>query len=146
MSLGPGRSILLIDDNDGDVELMKELLADAVPQEHLHVVGNGEEALNFLRKQGSFADSPDVDIVILDLSLPGKSGYEVLREIKSDDGLRSIPVIVLTGSNSQTDISMAYRLGANAYVVKPVMFKELSKAVETLSQFWLRTAALARKA
>ena len=135
-------SILLIEDSEGDVELIKQLLGNVIAEKDIHVASSGEDALHFLHKSAQFAGSPDVDIIIMDLNLPRKSGYEVLAEIKQDERLRRTPVIVLTGSVADKDIDKAYELGANCYVVKPVMFKELAKAVELIDQFWLRTAAL----
>ncbi len=138
-------SILLIEDNEGDVELIKQLLEKAIPAEDIHVASNGEDALHFLHKSGQFADSPDVHIIIMDLSLPRKTGYEVLAEIKQDSRLKRTPVIVLTGSVSDKDVEMAYDLGANCYIVKPVIFKDLARAVDLLAQFWLKTVTLPRK-
>ncbi len=138
-------SILLIEDNEGDVELVRELLRELADEGGLYTVADGEEALQFLRREDPFHDSPEIDLVILDLNLPRKSGYEVLAELKGDPKTRAKPVIVLTGSSSDNDVRTAYDLGANCYLVKPAMFKELARTMDLIEQFWLRTVALPQK-
>jgi len=121
--------ILLVEDNPGDVRLTKEALKDAKVRNTLHVAMDGVEALAFLRKQGKYAGVPVPDLILLDLNLPKKNGREVLEEIKQDDGLRHIPVVILTTSQAERDIAESYRLHANAYVTKPVDFEQFTKCV-----------------
>src|ERR1043166_8207257 len=112
--------ILLVEDNPGDIELTKEALEDGKVRNNLHTVGDGVEALAFLRREGMYADVPRPDLILLDLNLPKKGGREVLAEIKQDEELRRIPVVILTGSQAEQDIVESYNLHANCYITKPV--------------------------
>jgi chemotaxis family two-component system response regulator Rcp1 len=134
--------ILLVEDNPGDVRLTQEALRGAKVANELHVVGDGEEAIAFLRQQGRHADAPRPDIVLLDLNLPGLDGGEVLAEIKSDPDLAKIPIIVLTSSSAEVDIQQAYGLHANCFISKPVDFTEFISAVRSLEGFWLKIVRL----
>jgi chemotaxis family two-component system response regulator Rcp1 len=123
MSTRPSRKpieILLVEDNPGDVRLTREAFADATVRQNLSVVGDGEEAMAFLRRQGDYATAPRPDLILLDLNLPRKSGREVLAELKHDSGLLSVPVVVMTASEAEVDIVNSYHLNANTYVTKPV--------------------------
>lgn len=135
-------SLLIIDDNEGDIELISKILEGSVDAKNIHASVDGEEALRILQKRNRFANAPDIDVVILDLNIPGMSGYDILRAIKSDERTKVIPVVVLTGSSSEKDILAAYELGANSYVVKPALFKDLSKTVKLIDQYWLKTVTL----
>src|SRR2546426_7364714 len=112
--------ILLVEDNPGDVRLTREVLKDGKLRNNLFVCGDGEEALDFLRRRGKHADAVRPDLVLLDLNLPRKSGREVLAEVKEDQDLKSIPIVVLTTSAAEQDILQSYNLHANCYITKPV--------------------------
>lgn len=112
--------ILLVEDSPGDVRLTREALKEAKMRNNLHVVGDGVEAMSFLRKKDKYANAPRPDLILLDLNLPKKDGREVLAEIKSDEDLKNIPVVVLTISKSEEDILRSYNLHANCYVTKPI--------------------------
>lgn len=134
--------ILLVEDNPGDVRLTQEALKDFKMFSSLHVVNDGEEAIAFLHKEGIYNNVPRPDLILLDLNLPKKSGREVLEEIKADDSLKRIPVVVLTTSQSEDDISNAYNLNANCYVTKPVDFDQFMKVVQSIEAFWLTIVKL----
>jgi chemotaxis family two-component system response regulator Rcp1 len=136
--------ILLVEDNPGDVRLTKEALKDAKVRNNLHVAVDGVEALAFLRQHGAHAAAPRPDVILLDLNLPKKNGREVLEEIKHDDGLRHIPVVILTTSQAEQDIVESYRLRANAYVTKPVDLEQFLKVVRSIEEFWLEIVKLSR--
>lgn len=136
--------ILLVEDNPGDVRLTVEALRGARVANELHVVGDGEEAIAFLRRQGRYADAPRPDIVLLDLNLPRLDGSAVLADIKSDADLASIPIIVLTSSSAERDIQQAYELHANCFISKPVDFIVFIEAVRSLEGFWLKIVRLPR--
>jgi len=134
--------ILLVEDNPGDIRLIIEALRDAKVATELHVVGDGEEAIDFLRRRGRHTDAPRPDIVLLDLNLPRLEGREVLADIKADDDLARIPIIVLTSSSAREDIVRSYELHANSFITKPVDFQEFIAAVRSLECFWLEVAQL----
>ena len=141
--LGRPIEILLVEDNPGDVDLTREGLADGKLRNHLHVVGDGEEAMAFLRRgEEEHADTPMPDLILLDLNLPGKDGREVLTEIKADERLGHIPVVVLTSSQDEEDILRSYRLHANCYISKPIRFGEFVKVVKTIEEFWFTIVTL----
>ena len=121
--------VLLVEDNPGDVRLTKEALKEGKLLNQLSVVGDGVEALSFLRKQGIYADAPQPELILLDLNLPKKDGREVLAEIKADPNLRRIPVVVLTTSSSEEDILKIYDLHANCYITKPVDLEQFMGVV-----------------
>ena len=135
--LGRPVELLLVEDNPGDVELTREALEEARVRNHLHVVTDGEEALEFLRRQGRHAQAPRPDLVLLDLNLPRMSGSDVLAAIKGDPELRRIPVVVLTTSQAEKDVLGAYELHANAYIVKPVDLDQFLGVVRSVEGFWL---------
>jgi len=134
--------ILLVEDNPGDVRLVREALAESGGTSRLHTVGDGAEALAFVRREGEYADAPRPDLILLDLNLPRMDGREVLKAVKSDPETRDIPVIILTTSSAPPDIEMAYDRGANAYVRKPLGMDRLTDAASAIRDFWLRTATL----
>ena len=136
--------ILLVEDNPGDARLTKEALRDAKVRNNLHVVLDGVEALAFLRRQGKHAAVPKPDLILLDLNLPKKDGREVLEEIKQDDQLRHIPIVILTTSQAEKDIIESYRLRANAFVTKPVDLEQFLKVVQSIEHFWLEIVKLSR--
>jgi len=134
--------VLLVDDSPADVRLTREALSEGKISSELNVVGDGVEALRFLRRQGAYANVPRPDLVLLDLNLPRKSGREVLEEIKSDPELRRIPVMVLTTSRADEDLNVAYSLHANCYVRKPVNLDEFLDVVRSIEQFWFTIVTL----
>ena len=136
--------VLLVEDNIGDVRLTQEALRDAKVRNNLHVVPDGVEAMAFLRRESRYAGVPRPDLVLLDLNLPKKGGLEVLDEIKTDDDLRHIPVVILTTSQAEQDIVQSYRRRANAYVTKPVDLAQFLKVVGSIEQFWLEIVKLSR--
>ena len=140
-----GRSpieILLVEDNPGDVRLTKEALKEGKVYSNLHTVKDGVEAMEFLRRQGKYKDVPRPDIILLDLNLPRKDGREVLEEIKSDDNLKRIPVVVLTTSKAEEDVLRTYNLHANCYVTKPVDLEKFMVVVKSIDVFWLTVVTL----
>jgi CheY-like chemotaxis protein len=138
--------ILLVEDSAGDVALTTEALRDARIANDLHVVGDGESAIGFLRGEGEYAGRPRPDLVLLDLNLPRKDGREVLAEIKWDERLRRIPVVVLTTSNADVDILESYDLHANCYITKPVDFTQFLGVVQSIEGFWLSIVRLPKDA
>jgi CheY-like chemotaxis protein len=134
--------ILLVEDNVSDVRLTKELLSEAKVPNRLHVAHDGVAAMQFLRKEHPYSESPHPDLVLLDLNLPKKSGLEVLVQIKQDPALRTIPVIILTSSNAESDVLESYDNHANAYITKPVKLEKYFTIVERIDDFWLATARL----
>ena len=134
--------ILLVEDNPGDVRLTKEALKEGKVYSNLHWAKDGVEALEFLRHQGKFADVPRPDIILLDLNLPKKDGREVLSEIKNDDDLKRIPVVILTTSKAEEDVLRSYQLHANCYVTKPVDLDKFINVVQSIDKFWLTVVTL----
>ena len=135
-------NILLVEDNPGDVRLTVEALKEGKVHNHLSVVSDGVEAMSFLHREGRYTDAPRPDVVLLDLNLPRKDGREVLAEIKGDERLRRIPVVVLTTSKAEQDILRSYDLGVNSYITKPVSFQGLAEALRVLSQYWFEIVRL----
>ena len=131
-----GLEILLVEDNPTDVLLHQEALAHTAMRHRLHVVADGMEALAFLHHEGPYGDMPRPDLILLDLKLPKKNGYEVLAEVKTDVHLQTIPVVVLTTSQDAQDIRTAYTLHANCYIAKPENFQQLVELMQTLEYFW----------
>ena len=142
--LGRPIEILLVEDNPGDVELTREGLADGRIRNTLHVTSDGEEAMAFLRREGQYTTMPLPDLILLDLNLPRKDGREVLAAIKADEGLKHIPVIVLTSSQAEEDILRSYRTHANCYISKPLRFGEFVKVVHAIEDFWFTIVRLPR--
>jgi CheY-like chemotaxis protein len=138
----PPIEILLIEDNAADVRLTVEALKEARVANRLHVARDGVEAIRMLKEPGPTTPRPD--LILLDLNLPRKDGPEVLKEIKQDDALRHIPVVILSTSQAEQDILRSYRLGANAFITKPVEIDQFFEVVRSLEQFWLAVAKLAR--
>ncbi|MEI8038242.1 MAG: response regulator [Verrucomicrobiota bacterium] len=134
--------ILLVEDNPGDVDLAREALEEGKVRNSLHVVGDGEAALDFLRGKGAYAAAPRPDLVLLDLNLPKMDGRQVLAEIKSDPALRSIPVVVLSTSRAEEDILKTYNLHANCYITKPIDLHQFIKVVQAIEEFWFTIVKL----
>lgn len=134
--------ILLVEDNPGDVRLTQEVFKEGKIRNKLNVAWNGEEALAYLRCEGRFAGASRPDIILLDLNLPRKGGREVLAEIKTDSRLKCIPVVILTTSQAEQDISESYNQHANCYIVKPVELDQFINVVRTIEGFWLQIVKL----
>ena len=130
--------ILLIEDDAGHARLTQEAFREGRLEKHIHVVSNGEAAMEFLRRAGSYADAPRPDLILLDLKLPKKNGREVLSEIKADKALAKIPTVVFTTSESEQDIYDAYRLKANCYIAKPIDLSQYLSTIAAIERFWLR--------
>ena len=141
-TLGRPAEILLVEDNPGDVELTREGLDAAKVSNNLHVVMDGMAAMAFLRREGKYAGAPRPDVIFLDLNLPKKDGREVLAEIKADENLRVIPVVVLTTSKADEDILKSYKLNANSYITKPVDFAGFAQIVRAIDSFWFTVVVL----
>ena len=139
---GKSFEILLVEDNPGDAFLTKEALREGRFSHRLSVVEDGEEAMEFLRRQGKHCDAPEPDLILLDLNLPKMDGRELLAEIKEDSQLRHIPVIVLTTSDARQDIWGAYKLHANCYLTKPLEMEDFLQKVRSVEDFWLTVVKL----
>jgi two-component system, chemotaxis family, response regulator Rcp1 len=134
--------LLLVEDSEPDVRLTMEAFRAAKVRNRFWVAEDGVEAIAFLRRQNGYANAPRPDLILLDLNLPRKDGRQVLKEIKEDESLRRIPVVVLTTSRSEEDVRRAYDLHANCYISKPVDFHHLSEVVQSIEDFWLTVARL----
>jgi chemotaxis family two-component system response regulator Rcp1 len=137
--------ILLVEDNPGDVRLTIEGLKEGKVRNNLHVARDGVEAMAFLRREGEYASSVRPDLILLDLNLPRVDGREVLSTIKSDAGLRTIPVVVLTTSRAEQDVLRSYELQANCYITKPVDLEQFLTVVKSIENFWLTIVTLPRQ-
>lgn len=134
--------ILLVEDSPSDAALTREALLEAKVHNHLHVVEDGVAALEFLHRKGPYRHAPRPGLILLDLNLPRKDGREVLAEIKEDEMLKTIPVVVLTTSQNETDILRVYGLHANCYITKPVDFAQFARVVKLINDFWFTVVQL----
>ncbi len=134
--------ILLVEDNPGDVDLILEALKSNKIWNNIHVTRDGVAALAYLNREGDYADSVRPDLILLDLNLPKKSGWEVLAEIKAHDDLKRIPVVILTSSKSEEDIVRTYDLHANCYITKPIDLQRFIEVVKSIEDFWLTIVTL----
>jgi chemotaxis family two-component system response regulator Rcp1 len=134
--------ILLVEDNPGDADLAREALENSKVRNTIHWVGDGVEAMAFLRRKGKYKDVPRPDLVLLDLNLPKKDGREVLAEIKTDEDLKRIPVVILTTSREEEDILKSYNLHANCYITKPIDLNQFMIVVKSIEDFWLTIVRL----
>lgn len=139
---GMAIEILLVEDNPGDVRLAVEALKEGKVLNNLNVARDGVEAMAFLRKEGQYAGAPRPDLILLDLNLPKKDGREVLAEIKRDEDLKCIPVVVLTTSAAERDILKSYDLHANCYITKPVDLSQFIHVIQSIENFWLTLVKL----
>jgi CheY-like chemotaxis protein len=137
--------ILLVEDNPGDVLLTQEAFREGRLAHRLSVVEDGEEAIQFLRREGAYEFAPKPDLILLDLNLPKKDGRELLAEIKEDPALRYIPIIVLTTSDAEQDVWKAYKLHANCYLTKPVDLDDFIRKIRSFEDFWLTVVRLPGK-
>ena len=144
MSPGELRRLLVVEDSESDVELLREALSDSEPDVAMDVVRHGEDALAFLRCEGTFADAAHPDLVVLDLNLPRMGGFEVLKALREDvdPRLRRLPVVVFTTSSTHSDVETAYDLHASSFVTKPTAFEHYLETVRAFREFWLRVARL----
>ncbi|MFA6051049.1 MAG: response regulator [Methylobacter sp.] len=141
-NVGRAAEFLLVEDNPGDVRLTCEALTESKVKNNLSIVGDGMEAMAFLRREGKYADAPRPDVILLDLNLPKKNGIEVLGEIKADPSLKRIPVVIITSSEAEQDILKTYDLHVNCYVNKPVDLEQFIKVVRSIETFWLTIVKL----
>ncbi len=137
--------ILLVDDNPGDVELTKVALRDAKIVNAVHVARDGAEALAFLRCEGPFGDAPKPDLVLLDLRMPKVDGFQVLAEMRADEELRRIPVVVMSSSSAEQDLARAYDAQISAYLVKPSSYDDYFNAIRAVKELWFHVVALPPK-
>ncbi len=137
--------ILLVEDNPGDVRLAEEALKESKVRNKLYVVEDGVKAMAFLRQQGAYASVPRPDLILLDLNLPRKSGREVLAEVKADEDLKRIPVVVLTVSKAEEDVVRCYNHHANCYITKPLDFNQFMEVTRSIEDFWLTIVKLPPK-
>ncbi len=140
--IGRPAEILLVEDSPGDVRLTQEAFKEGKIRNNLHVVEDGVEAIAFLRHKGKYASAPRPDLVLLDLNLPKKNGLDVLAEIKSDENLKTIPVVMLTISNSERDILKSYDQHANCFITKPIDIDQFLTVVKSIESFWLTIVKL----
>jgi two-component system, chemotaxis family, response regulator Rcp1 len=138
--------VLLVEDNPGDVRLTREALKDAKVHINLHVASDGVEAMAFLNREGEYAEVPRPDMILLDLNLPRKDGRQVLEEIKATPSLMTIPIVILTTSESEQDILRSYQLHANCYISKPVDLDGFLRVIQSIDSFWLSIVKLPREA
>jgi CheY-like chemotaxis protein len=134
--------VLLVEDDPGDVLMTREAFELSPVPSTLHVVGDGEQAMRFLRRTSEFTGAPRPGLILLDLNLPRRNGLEVLADLKADPGLLAIPVVILTTSQAETDIMTSYQLHANAYITKPVSFDRFTEAIRQVDDFFLSLVKL----
>lgn len=134
--------LLLVEDNEGDIELLAEAFKDCNFHNKLHIATDGIEAMTYLHRKSNYAPAPRPDIIFLDLNLPKKDGREVLAEIKSDPNLKCIPTLILTTSNTPSDINTCYSLHANCFITKPTEWEEYINLIKSIGNFWFRGAQL----
>ena len=137
--------ILLVDDNDDDIFMIEQVFEDAKLLNIIHNVENGEEALSYLRKEGDFKDAETPGLILLDISMPIKGGFDVLKELKIDDNLKHIPVIMLTSSIRDEDILNSYGLGASSYIRKPMDFSDFHKIMKNFELYWSLVSEIPKK-
>ena len=135
-------NILLVEDNPADARLIKEVFKDTKTKNRLYVVKDGVEAMAFLNQEFEYADIPRPDVILLDLNLPRKDGREVLKELKEDDVLKRLPIVILTTSSAEEDIIKTYNNHANCYITKPVDFDQFLKVINSIEDFWLSVVKL----
>ena len=135
-------NILLVEDNPADARLIKEVFKDTKTKNRLYVVKDGVEAMAFLNQEVDYADIPRPDVILLDLNLPRKDGREVLKELKEDNVLKRVPIVILTTSSAEEDIIRTYNNHANCYITKPVDFDQFLKVINSIEDFWLSVVKL----
>ena len=138
-------NVLLVEDSPGDVRLTQEAFRSANSAVKLHVAIDGVEALAFLAQAGDYADAPRPDLILLDLNLPRKDGREVLKHIRADESMKTIPTVILTTSDAEIDINQSYSLHANSYLSKPVQLEAFESLVKSINDFWFKKAKLPKQ-
>jgi CheY-like chemotaxis protein len=146
LAKGRAAEILLAEDNDNDVELTRQGFKRAKLLVNLHRVGDGEQCLAFLRKQGKYVDAPTPDLILLDLNMPKVGGEQVLAEMLKDEGLRSLPVVILTTSEQAEEVLKMYKMRCSSYIVKPVDFDQFLKVVRAITEYWFTVVVLPKAA
>ena len=141
-TMANGIDVLLVEDSPGDIRLTQEAFRAANSDIRLHVAMDGVEALAFLGQEGAHSEAPRPDLILLDLNLPKKDGREVLKHIRADDSLKSIPTVILTTSEAAIDINQSYKLQANSYLSKPVQLDKFESVVRSINDFWFEKAKL----
>jgi chemotaxis family two-component system response regulator Rcp1 len=136
--------ILVVEDNPGDARLIREAIATGSVRSRIHIAADGVEALKFLRREGEHVQAPRPVLILLDLNLPGKSGWDILKELKADPQLRRIAVVIWTSTQGETEIGCAYDLGANCYGVKPLGLDEYLNTIQAIEEFWVTRVQLPR--
>ena len=139
MSMTRLPNILLVDDNEMDVKIALRAFKQAALKNNIYVAHNGQECLDFVRRQGGFKDAtqyPRPDIILLDISMPVLDGFGVLKVLKQDDAYKDIPIVILTASNNENDVKNCYALGANSYIQKPVAYEDFVKVVDSFNSYW----------
>jgi two-component system, chemotaxis family, response regulator Rcp1 len=137
--------VLLVEDNPADVRLLEESFRDVNPLIHLHIVDDGVEAMAFLLQNGDYVHAPRPDLILLDLNLPKMDGREVLAHIKLDPRLKTIPTVIMTTSEAESDITKSYALHANSYLTKPMLYGTFQRLVKSINDFWLTHSKSPRK-
>jgi len=135
-------AILMIDDDEEDFILVNEALKSKGLKVDLYWAEDGDEAMNFLFHRGEYANVPTPNLILLDLNMPGKDGFEVLRDLKANAGLRKIPVVILTSSRDQRSVSRGYNVGASSFMLKPLSFDEMASAMQSLCEYWFALVQL----
>lgn len=135
-------NILLVEDDETDIKFIIRAFERLWEKPSINVVHDGDQALAFLRKQDEYAGAVAPDLILLDLNMPGRNGYEVLKEVKSDPGLKQIPIVVLTTSSDEDSVAQAYKLHANSFITKPATFEELQNMVQKVVDYWMSVARL----
>jgi len=135
-------SILMVDDDEEDFILVNEALQSKHLKVDLYWAEDGDEAMNFLFQRGEYANAPTPNLILLDLNMPGKNGLEVLRDLKANEGLRKIPVVILTSSRDRKKVSRGYNIGANSFMLKPLSFDEMANAMQSLCEYWFALVQL----
>lgn len=138
--------VLLVEDNDNDVELTRIGFKKSRLMVNLHHVKDGEECMDFLHKQGKFADAPTPDLILLDLNMPRKDGRQVMTEIADDDSLSHLPVVILTTSSDEGEILKLYKLRCSSYIVKPMDFEQFARTIQLFSDYWFTVVILPTEA
>ncbi|MDR3567425.1 MAG: response regulator [Syntrophobacteraceae bacterium] len=139
-------SILMIDDDEEDFELVKDALESKQLKVDLYWAPDGEEAMDFLLHRGKYGQAPIPDLILLDLNMPGKNGFEVLRDLKANEELRKIPVVILSSSGERGQVYRGYNIGANAFMLKPLTFDEMADAMQSLCEYWFAVVQLPKSA
>ncbi len=135
-------AILMIDDDKDDFTLVKDALESKQTKVDLYWAEDGDEAENFLFKRGEYSDAPTPDLILLDLNMPGKDGFEVLKDLKGNEHFRKIPVVILSSSRDQTNVSHGYKIGASSFMLKPLTFDEMADAMKSLCEYWFALVQL----